>query len=151
MTRPRADERGQTAPLIIAFAAIILVLVAVVVDASAAYLERQRLDSLADGAALYGADYGAQGSDAYDGGLAADDLEISPAEAERAVHAYLRDAGAAGAHPGLSASVRVVGDRVVVELVSRLDLPLHVPGAPLRSRVRSLGSAVVDPEVTDPR
>lgn len=149
MTRPHTDERGQSAPLIIAFAAIILVLVAVVVDASAAYLERQRLDSLADGAALYGADFGAQGSDAYDGGLAAGDLEISRAEAEQAVHAYLRDVGAAGAHPGLSASVRVVGDRVVVELATLVELPLHVPGAPVRSTVRSQGSAVVDPEVTN--
>lgn len=144
--RRRTDERGQTAPLIIAFAAIVLVLVAVVVDASAAYLERQRLDSLADGAALYGADFGAQGSDAYDGGLASGDLEISRAEAERAVHAYLRDVGAHTAHPGLGASVRIVGDRVVVELTTAIDLPLHVPGAPIRSTVRSVGSAVVDPE-----
>lgn len=145
MTRPRHDERGSTAPLILAFVAIILLLVAVVVDASAAYLTRQRLDELADGAALQGADLGAQGRDVYDGGLAHGDLAITRREAERAVHAYLRASGAQQDHPGLRASVRVDGDRVVVELVAPLDLPLGVPGAPAAT-VRSVGSAVVDPD-----
>lgn len=142
--RPR-DQRGSTTPLILAFVAIILLLVAVVVDASAAYLARQRLDELADGAALQGADLGAQGRDAYDGGLARGDLAITRREAERAVHAYLRDSGAQHDHPGLRAAVRVDGDRIVVELVAPMDLPLGVPGMPAAS-VRSVGSAVVDPE-----
>lgn len=140
------DQRGSSTPLILAFVAIVLLLVAVVVDASAAYLTRQRLDALADGAALQGADQGAQGSDAYDGGLAGGDLRISQREAEQAVRAYLRDIGATVDHPGLRAVVRVDGDRVVVELVAPLDLPLTVPGAPAWSEVRSTGSAVVDPQ-----
>lgn len=138
-------QRGSATPLILAFVAIILLLVAVVVDASAAYLARQRLDELADGAALQGADLGAQGRDVYDGGLARGDLATTRREAERAVRAYLRDSGARQDHPGLRASVRVEGDRVVVELVAPVDLPLGVPGAPAAS-VRSVGSAVVDPE-----
>lgn len=140
----RRGERGSTTPLILAFVAVVLLLVAVVVDASAAYLARQRLDELADGAALQGADLGAQGRDAYDGGLATGDLAITRREAERAVHAYLRESGAQQDHPGLRAAVRVEGDRVVVELVVPVDLPLGVPGMPGAS-VRSVGSAAVDP------
>lgn len=145
MNRPR-DQRGSATPLILAFTAIILLLVAVVVDASAAYLARQRLDALADGAALQGADFGAQGFDAYDGGLATGDLSIARREAEQAVRAYLRDVGAAVDHPGIRAVVRVQDDRVVVELEAPLDLPLSLPGAPANPTIRSVGSAVVDPE-----
>ncbi|WGX95438.1 pilus assembly protein TadG-related protein [Nocardioides sp. L-11A] len=138
--------RGSSAPLVIAFAAVVLLLVAVVVDASAAYLARQRLDALADGAALQGADAGAQGVDAYAGGLATGDLAISRAEAEAAVRAYLRDSGAASDHPGIRATVRVDGDRLIVELTAPVDLPLHLPGAPGESLVRAVGSAVVHPD-----
>lgn len=139
-------ERGSSTPLLLAFVGIILLLVAVVVDASAAYLARQRLDELADGAALQGADLGAQGRDVYVGGLDDGDLAITRREAERAVLAYLRDSGAQRDHPGLRAAVRVEGDRVVVELVAPMDLPLGLPGAPAVTTVRSVGSAVVDPE-----
>ena len=138
--------RGSATPLIIGFAAVILLLVVVVIDASVAYLARQRLDALADGAALYGADGGAQGSEAYDGGLADGALEISRAEAEQAVRSYLREVGAYSDHPGLHASVRVRGDSVVVEVAAPVDLPLTIPGAPASPTVRSVGSAVVDPE-----
>lgn len=138
--------RGSAAPLIVALVAVVLLLVAVVVDASAAYLTRQRLDELADGAALQGADLGAQGRDVYDGGLASGPLAVSRAEAERAVLAYLRDAGATRDHPGLRVTVRVDGGRVVVELVAPVDLPLGLPGAPDRSMVHARGSAVVEPE-----
>ncbi|MDQ6526637.1 pilus assembly protein TadG-related protein [Nocardioides sp. LHD-245] len=139
-------ERGSSAPLVIAFTALVLLLVAVVVDASAAYLARQRLDALADGAALQGADVGAQGADVYDGGLATGGLAISRAEAEAAVRAYLRDSRAAIDHPGIRATVRVDGDRLVVELTAPVDLPLRLPGAPDEPLVRAVGSAVVDPE-----
>ena len=45
------DEQGQVTLLIIGFASILLMAIVVVVDASAAYLQRQGLDNLADGAA----------------------------------------------------------------------------------------------------
>lgn len=139
------NQRGSSTPLILAFTAVILLLVAVVVDASAAYLARQRLDELADGAALQGADLGAQGSDAYGGGLATGDLTLSRREAERAVRDYLRAVGAHTDHPGLRAVVRTDGTRIVVELEAPVDLPLGLPGAPNSPTVRSVGSAVVDP------
>ena len=144
-TVPIGRYRGSATPLVLAFAAIVLLFVAVVVDAGAAYLTRQRLDALADGAALQGADLGAQGAEAYAGGLASGSLAVSRAEAERAVRAYLHDTGATRAHRGLRATVTVRGDRVVVVLTARPALPLHVPGVPAPT-VRAVGSAVVDPD-----
>ena len=47
------DEQGQVTLLIIGFAGMLLMAIVVVIDASAAYLRRQGLDNLADGAALH--------------------------------------------------------------------------------------------------
>ncbi len=77
--------------------------VAVVTDASAAYLQRQGLDNLADGAALAGADLGAAGDDVYTGGIGDDRLAVTEAEAKAAVQAYLQRAGAHAKYPGLQA------------------------------------------------
>ena len=93
MTRQRRDERGQASVIIIGFALVVLLLVVVVVDAGAAYLKRQSLDSLADGAALYGADAAAEGRDVYSGGLGQDDLDLSADVARAAVRDYLRSQG----------------------------------------------------------
>jgi uncharacterized membrane protein len=141
------DERGQSSVIIIGFAVVVLLLVVVVVDAGAAYLKRQSLDSLADGAALYGADAAAEGRDVYSGGLGQDDdLDLSSDVAGAAVRDYLRSAGAYDAHPGLRVSVAVSGDRLVVEIVAPVDLPLDLPGGPERPTVGATGSAVVRPE-----
>ena len=45
LSKPQRSERGSVTPLIIGFAVVVAMLVAVVVDASAAYLRRQGLDS----------------------------------------------------------------------------------------------------------
>ena len=50
------SEEGSTVPLIIFFGAVSLVVVLLVVAASSLYLERKRLFTLADGAALVGAE-----------------------------------------------------------------------------------------------
>lgn len=144
----RTDERGQTSVIIIGFAVVVLFLVVVVVDAGAAYLKRQSLDSLADGAALYGADAAAEGRDVYSGGLGHDDLDLSAGVARAAVHDYLRTTGAYDAHPGLRVAVVVRDDRVVVEIDAPVDLPLDLPGGPERPTVGATGSAVVRPEQT---
>ena len=52
----RTKDDGQTSLLIVGFFLVAVLLVVVVVDASAAYLRRQELDALADGAALAAAD-----------------------------------------------------------------------------------------------
>ena len=140
------DDLGQASVIIIGFAVVVLLLVVVVVDAGAAYLKRQSLESLADGAALYGADAAAQGRDVYSGGLGRDDLDLTAGVARPAVREYLRAAGAYGAHPGLRVSVAVRGDRIIVELDAPVDLPLDLPGGPERPTVGATGSAVVRPD-----
>ena len=137
------DERGQASVLIVGFAVLLAMLIGVVIDASAAYLQRQGLDSLADGAALRGADLGATGEDVYHGGVPQETLDLTAAQARAAVGAYLRDAGALDRYPGLSYAVRIVGDRVEVSLRAPLDLPLTVPGSPERATIGAEGSASV--------
>jgi len=140
------DDGGQVSVIIIGFAVVVLLLVVVVVDAGAAYLKRQSLDSIADGAALYGADAAAEGRDVYRGGVGQDDLDLTAGVARAAVRDYLGAAGAYAAHPGLRVSVSVDGDRVVVEIDAPVDLPLTLPGGPENPTVRAHGSAVVRPE-----
>lgn len=144
----RRDERGQVTVLIVGFAVVLAMAVAVVVDATAAYLQRSGLNTLADGAALHGADLGATGADVYAGGVPARRLALTEPAARRAVADYLRRTGAHRRYPGLSFTVRVDGaDRLTVRLTAPLDLPLTVPGSPGTTSVSATGSAVstVDP------
>lgn len=120
------NERGSITPLIIGFALVVGVLVAVVVDASAAYLRRQGLNSLADAAALAATD-GLQGHRVYTSGLD-NRAEIDAAAARSYVETYLRDSGATDHYPGLSWTVSTSDATVVVRVVAPLDLPLRVPG-----------------------
>lgn len=139
-------DRGSVIPLIVGFATVILMLVAVVVDASAAYLERQSLATLAEGAALQGADLGAEGREVYTQGLGEDPLQVTPAVARAAVRDYLTRVGAYGDHPGLDYTVTVDGARVIVRLTARIELPLSLPGTSGRATVSASGAAVADPE-----
>ena len=143
--RERRDERGQATVLIIGLAAVLAMAVALVVDATAAYLQRQGLDSLADGAALRGADLGATGRDVYEGGVPEDRLAQTAAQVRAAVGDYLRSTGAYTRYPGLSYRVRVdpATQRVEVSLSAPLDLPLTIPGSPERATVGATGAAVV--------
>lgn len=142
----RRDERGQVSVTIIGFALVVLLIVVVVIDAGAAYLQRQSLDNLADGAALYGADAAAEGRDVYRGGVGEDDLNLTPDAARAAVRDYLRATGAYAAHPGLRFTVVVRDDRILVDLAAPVDLPLTLPGGPERPTVGATGAAVVRPE-----
>ncbi len=138
MTR---DQRGQTSLLVIGFAIVAIMMVAVVVDASAAYLRRAGLDSLADGAALAAAD-GVQGRQVYEGGLG-ERAEIDPVVARRYVADYLRETGAARRYPGLSVTVEAGADRVVVHVAAPLDLPITPPGWARRPVVSGTAASVV--------
>lgn len=142
MTGPR-DEAGQVTLLIIGFATILLMAVVVVVDASAAYLQRQGLDNLADGAALYGADLGSAG--VYDEGLVDPRLSQREAAVQSAVRGYLDRAGVARDYPGIEVAVRVdpVGRSVTVRLAAPLDLPLSIPGSPAAPTVAASSTAAV--------
>ena len=137
------DERGQASVLIVGFAGLLAMIIALVVDSSSAYLQRQGLDTLADGAALHGADLGATGEDVYQGGVPDQTLALTPGRAQAAVGAYLKGAGAYARYPGLSFTVRVQGDSVVVHLSAPLDLPLSIPGSPEQASIGADGSAVV--------
>lgn len=119
-------ERGTASLLIVGFAIVAIMMVGVVVDASAAYLRRSGLDSLADGAALAAAD-GIQGRQVYEGGLG-ERARIDPDVARGYVDQYLRDTGAARRYPGLSYDVDARADRVVVHVAAPLDLPITPPG-----------------------
>ena len=125
MRRSR-DEHGQTTLLIVGFAVVAIMMVAVVVDASAAYLRRSGLDSLADGAALAAAD-GIQGRQVYEGGLG-ERARIDLVVTRQYVDQYLRDTGAARRFPGLRYEVEAGADRVVVRVSAPLDLPITLPG-----------------------
>jgi hypothetical protein len=139
--RDRRDERGQTALLIVGFAVVAIMMVAVVVDASAAYLRRNGLDSVADGAALSAAD-GIQGRQVYEGGLG-ERARIDPAVARGYVADYLRAVGAARRYPGLSYDVDATADRVVVSVSAPLDLPITPPGWDTRPTVTGTAASFV--------
>jgi uncharacterized membrane protein len=141
----RRDERGQATIMIVGFAFVLAMAVALVVDASAAYLQRQGLDTVADGAALRGADLGATGREVYAGGVPADRLDLTADAVRVAVRDYLDRSGAYAAYPGLSFTVAIdaAAHSVTVRIRAPLDLPLTVPGSPEAATVGAEGSAVV--------
>ena len=144
------DERGQASVMIIGLAVVLLMAVAVVVDASAAFLQRQDLDTVADGAALAGADAGSRNLEVLYGEGVAEAARLDQAEAvaRAAVVDHLRRTGAYAAHPGLTVEVRFdpAADAVIVDLHAPLDLPLTLPGGPQATVVGAVGSAVVELE-----
>jgi uncharacterized membrane protein len=147
VTEPRAwrrNDRGTVTLLIIGLAVILLMMAAVVTDASAAYLQRQGLDTIADGAALTGADAGASGDEAYGDGLDAD-LHLDADIARAAVTVYLRHTGAYARYPGLTVQVSVDSSlqHVIVAVRAPIRLPLHVPGSPEHASIGATGAATV--------
>jgi hypothetical protein len=144
MTR---DDAGQTTLLIVGLAVVLLMAIGAVVDVTAAYLQRQALLTVADGAALAGADAGsADEDDLYGDGIGSDPrLDQQRAVAHAAVADFLRSSGAHGEYPGLTFGVRIdtARDAVVVTLRAPLDLPLTVPGTPGRTSISASGAATV--------
>lgn len=113
-----SQERGQITLLVIGFAAILVSLVAVVVDASQVVLLRRSLSSVADGAALAAAQ--SIGERAFYSGQTPDALPLDPSAARAAVAEHLS---------GVDLDLRVVevsvdGDRVTVAVAAAADLPL---------------------------
>lgn len=139
------DEQGTATPLIIGFALLLAMTIAFVVDASAAFLHRQGLDTLADGAALFGAEAGAAGTEVYEGGLDPTALAQTASTARAGVGAYLADVGAYATFPGLQYDVAVRGDQVIVTVSAPVDFPLTIPGGPEGARISATGAAIVDP------
>lgn len=119
MSSPQAaQERGQITLMTIGFFAVVGLLAVVVVNASDAFLERQRLNGLADGAVVAAAD--ALDLDAfYSAGVTVIDPQA----------ARVRVAEHVAASPGVRvAAVRLDGDTVTVRLERDISLPLAPPG-----------------------
>jgi len=124
--------------MIVGFAFILMIAIAVVVDASAAYLQHSGLNSVADGAALAGTE--ALDLEAgYAHGF--DDPELARRLVEDAVRAYLQQTDARDRFPGLAYQLRVTDNRVLVEVRAPLDLPLNVPGAEGTATIGATGTA----------
>ena len=107
MPCPDRDETGQATVLIVGLAFVLAMAVAMVVDVSAAYLQRQSLDTLADGAALRGADLGATGREVYTGGVPEDRLDLTANAVRASVRDYLAATGAYAEYPGLAFTVDI--------------------------------------------
>lgn len=122
----RRRDDGQTSLLIVGFFLVAVLLVVVVVDASAAYLRRQELDALADGAALAAAD-AVREEHVYLHGLG-DTAELDPVTARQRVAEYLSRVGAHGRYAGLRYSVSADEQSVQVRVTTPLSLPFAPPG-----------------------
>jgi uncharacterized membrane protein len=117
-------EEGTVTIMTIGFLLLLGLLTVVVVDSSAAFLERQRLNNLADGAALAAAD------GLHEPGFYQDRrVVLDPAEAHRLARVYL-------AGEGVDAiDVSAQGDTVSIHLERSIDLALAPPGWTPRSRI----------------
>ncbi|HEX4428953.1 MAG TPA: pilus assembly protein TadG-related protein [Frankiaceae bacterium] len=111
MTRPRRDEEGTILLLTLGCVAIALMLVVVVVDASAVFLARRSLASEADGAAVAAAQAVSE-RQVYANGAGS---RLPLGEVQQAVANYAGD-------PDLDASVED-GDTVVVTARRGVKLP----------------------------
>lgn len=116
-------EQGSVLILTIGFAVVIMLLIAVVVDASKLFLTRRALASVADGAAVSAA----QDVDpaAVYASPAGEALPLSPTRVSADVQAYVRRAGAETGLTDLRVvAVDVQGPDVTVTLSARSLLPL---------------------------
>lgn len=137
----RRTDHGQTSLLIVGLFLVAVLLVVVVVDASAAYLRRQELDALADGAALAAAD-AIREDRVYLEGL--DDVaELDPVAAREQVAGYLRAVGAHFRYPGLRYTLTAGEDSVEVRVTTPLELPFAPPGWAERTDVTGTAVAMV--------
>ncbi len=117
-------DRGTITVMTIGFFAVVGLLVAVVINASGAFLERRELDNLADGAAVAAAD-GLDTEAFYTGG----EVAVDPAQAQRLVAEYVAGSDAR------VVSVTTAEDRVVVRLERSVRLALRPPGLPATTTV----------------
>ncbi len=115
-------ERGQITVMTIGFFVFLGLLAVVVINSSAAFLQRQALDNLADGAALAAAD--GLSEDAFYRRGVDSAVELDPAEASRLVSRYV---AASGETVG-QVSVTTTGDEVHVRLERAVSLAIAPPG-----------------------
>jgi Flp pilus assembly protein TadG len=128
--RRRPDgEQGSVLLLVLGFAGILVLLVAVVADVSAVILAKRNVASAADGAAVSAAQ--ALDLEALRAQGLGEQIPLSVDDARARVAAY--EAQVRGQQPGLTLAVRVEGRTAVVTGVRTVRLPFPLPGtAPVR-------------------
>lgn len=115
----RRDQCGQASALLVGVLLIGLMVVGLAVDGARMFTARRDLQNLADSAALAGASAIDETGYRASGG---EDVRLDPAAVRVAVSDVLR---ASGAPPSLAVDVRVVDDRVTVQ-VARPVRPLFL-------------------------
>lgn len=118
----RRDDRGSVLLLGIGLVVVCMLALAVLIDVTAVFLQRQRLFAVADAAAIAGAQ--AIDLDAYYARGASASTRLDPTAVTAVVHGHLERAGARVAIPGMTVS-RVWSDGRSV--VVSLQCPLHLP------------------------
>lgn len=116
------DESGQITVMTIGFFVFLGLLAVVVINASAAFLERQELSNLADGAALAAAD-GLSRDDFYRNGVDSE-VELDPEEVRQLVASYV----AASGETVRAVSVSATGDEVRVRMERTVSVAIAPPG-----------------------
>ena len=140
MRRLRARDDGSTLPLILVFGLVALVLVLVVAAATDLYLARKRLLTLADGAALVGAE-----SFRLDEVRSVGDAvrpRLDDAEVRDAVAGYLADEpsdGITGLH--LVSAVTPDARSAAVTLAATWRPPVPIPFVPDGVSIRATATA----------
>jgi hypothetical protein len=123
-------EDGTITVMTIGFLLFLGLLAVVVINSSAAFLQRQRLDNVADGAARTAAD-GLSREAFYRRG----EVELDASQVRQLVDDYVSSPGIRIAH------VRADGDRVQVRLERSVGLALAPPGWQSRTTIVSEATA----------
>lgn len=128
-TQRANDERGSTLLLTIFYCFLGLSIVLVVASATTLYLERKRLFTIADGAALAAAEAWALDSVQIDGDSLS--IQLEDAEVRRAAADYLADAASDLDDVELVRAASDDGRSATVTLRSVWQAPIHTELVPL--------------------
>ncbi len=140
MGERRAGEEGSTLPLILVFGMLALVLVLTVAAATDLYLARKRLFTLADGAALVGAE--SFRLDRVRSGPAGPRPALDAAEVHDAVADYLATEPADGFDAlRLERATTPDGRSAAVTLSAEWQPPVPIPFVPEGIRIRTTATA----------
>lgn len=133
----RRDEDGQVSVMIVGFFIIVALLAVVVVNSSAAFLQRQELNNVADGAALVAAD-GLDKEALYRHGIG-EDAPLDAGQVREDVADYLASTGNADTRW----QVMLEHDRVHIHLERPVELALIPPGWASSSTVTADATGVL--------
>ena len=144
MTRVRRGDDGTVLVLVLGFAMVLVLMVGVVVNVSAAVLARRAVASAADGAAVAAAQAVDEAA-VRSAGLSGQRVPLSPGEARERVAAYGRQV--AQTQPGLTLTVTVDGGTASVVAVRDVRLPFArlVGLRPLRVEATGRARAPISP------